>query len=227
MASCVPRCAPGGGVVSAPHAVATFSGQLAMSARRWVPVIEGGPRAMRDGASALEAAGLVGYTVPVIRVSVPRAPGCDIVTPRSRSVRTRRWSVDDAQPGSRPVRARSPVAAVRAGLWALSDRQAALVLTMAVQQRLVTAEQLGAEMLRVRRHWRRLLLHQVILDLLGGVQSMGELDVVRGCRRRSIPSPDSQVLRLPLLGLRIDPDAFFDQVRQALVAGGWVPDPAA
>jgi hypothetical protein len=35
-------------------------------------------------------------------------------------------------------------------LWARSDRQAALLLTMSVQHGLVSAEQLGLEMLRVR-----------------------------------------------------------------------------
>ena len=47
----------------------------------------------------------------------------------------------------------------------------------------------------IRRDKRRRLLHGVLLDLLGGVQSLGELDVLRGCRDRGIPEPDRQVLR--------------------------------
>jgi very-short-patch-repair endonuclease len=255
------------------RAVITFTGPLPIESRRWVAVIEGGPRAVLDGEAALQAAGLTGYSVGRMRVTVPRGAR---VRHRGSAVdvrQSRRWSPADVQPGSRPARTRAPVAAVRAALWAVSDRQAALVLTMAVQQRLVTAEQLGTELLRIRRDRRRLLLHQVVLDLLGGVRSLGELDVVRGCRERRLPVPDSQVvrrtprgtyyldfrwarwrvvlevdgiqhalaeqvvgdalrhntialtgdivLRLPLLGLRADPDAFFDQLREALVGQGW------
>lgn len=112
----------------------------------------------------------------------------------------------------------------------------------------------------------------MLLDLLGGVRALGELDFARMCRRRGLPEPSRQVvrrgrngryyldvhwddwgvvveidgihhawaqnlvadalrhndvtlahatvLRLPLLGLRVAPDEFFDQIQQALVAAG-------
>ena len=75
---------------------------------------------------------------------------------------------------SRLPRTNNAVAATRAALWARSDRKAALILTMTVQQRLASADQLGRAMLRVRRDRRRALIHAVIHDLLGGVQSLGE-----------------------------------------------------
>jgi very-short-patch-repair endonuclease len=170
-------------------------------------------------------------------------------------------------------RTRPAVAAVRGALWAVSDRQAGLLLTMTVQQRLATAEDIGIELLRVRRDKRRRLLHAVVLDLLGGARSMGELDVARLLRRRGLPAPDRQVLRrdgrrryyldlywdrwqlvveidgiqhtwaesvvsealrqnalslsgdtvlrLPLLGLRLAPEEFLDQIEAALTARGW------
>jgi very-short-patch-repair endonuclease len=40
-------------------------------------------------------------------------------------------------------------------------------------------------------------------------------------RQNSLVIADDRVLRLPLLGLRLEPDAFFDQIEQALVVGGW------
>jgi very-short-patch-repair endonuclease len=113
----------------------------------------------------------------------------------------------------------------------------------------------------------------VILDLLGGVRSLAELDVAGECRRRGLPEPSRQVirrgrgrtyvldiywvaysvvvevdgihhswaqnvvgdaarhndlaldgdivLRLPLLGLRVEPDTFFEQIARALRQGGW------
>ncbi|MBA2418449.1 MAG: hypothetical protein H0V59_05835 [Nocardioidaceae bacterium] len=77
-----------------------------MAPQQWNAVFERGPRAVLDGASALQAADLSGYVHDGIRVSVPR--------------------------GARGVpRVRPQVAAVRAGLWAQSDRQAALALVAA------------------------------------------------------------------------------------------------
>lgn len=159
-------------------------------------------------------------------------------------------------------------------MWAASDRQAALLLTMPVQQGLTTSELVGRALLAVHRDRRRALMHAVVLDLLGGVRSLGELDVARECRLRGLPEPDRQtvrrgrdgryyldvcwdayglvvevdgihhtwatsvvpdalrqnevvlrdarVLRLPLLGIRVAADDFFDQVERGLRAGGWL-----
>ncbi len=144
---------------------------------------------------------------------------------------------------------------------------------MTVQQGLATAEQLAVAALAVRRDKRRRLVHAVVLDLLGGARSLGEIDVARECRRRGMPEPTRQVLRrdknhryyldvywdqwglvlevdgiqhgwvenavddalrqnsvtlqnarvlrLPVLGLRVAPDEFFDQIEEALRAAGW------
>lgn len=174
--------------------VCVHRGPLIQDARYWVAVLEAGPRAYLDGASALVVAGLVNFKEPTIRVSVPRGAR---VYRRLRDVdirQTRRWSSDDVVPDGLP-RSRPAVAAVRAALWARSDRQAALVLTMTVQQGIATAAELGLEMLRVRRDRRRSFIHGVLHDLLDGVRSLGELDVARECRRRGLPEPTRQVPR--------------------------------
>ena len=252
------------------QSLVTHNGPLIEAARHWAAVFEAGPRAQLDGESSLIAAGLENYTAERIRVSVPR--GARVRRGKGLDIRqTRRWSADDLVDGGIP-RTRNDVAAVRAALWARSDKQAALLLTMAVQQGLTTAEKLGVEMLRIRRDRRRAFIHQVLLDLLGGVRSLGELDFARECRRRGLPEPTRQVvrrgrhgryyldviweawgvvveidgiqhswavslvsdalrqndvtlqnatvLRLPLLGLRVAPDEFFDQIERALVAAG-------
>ncbi len=178
---------------SGSQSVAIHTGPLSEEGRRWAAVFEAGPRAFLDGDSALVAGGLTGWSSDVLRISVPRG-----VKPRRGkgiNVRqTRRWAADDVAPSGIP-RSRPDVAAVRAALWARSDKQAALVLTMTVQQGLATAEQLGREMLRVRRDKRRAFIHLVLLDLLGGVRSLGELDFARECRRRGLPEPSRQVVR--------------------------------
>jgi very-short-patch-repair endonuclease len=108
---------------------------------------------------------------------------------------TRRCNADDLAEVAGPPRSRCETAAVRGALWARSDKQAALILSMAVQQRLVTVERLGAELLRVKRDKRRMFLNLVMLDLLGGARSLGEIDFARECRRRDLPEPGRQVLR--------------------------------
>lgn len=176
------------------QSVAVFTGPLPMPAREWAAVLEAGPRAFLDGASSLVAGGLQRFEVDRIRVSVPR--GARIRRGRGLDVRqTRRWAPGDLAPGSGVPRTRNEVAAVRGALWARSDRQAALLVTMAVQQGLVTAEQLGREMLRIRRDRRRIFLQTLVVDLLEGVRSLGELDFARACRRRGLPEPTRQVVR--------------------------------
>ena len=235
---------------------------------------------MLDGESSLLVAGLERYRVRRIRVTVPRGAR---IRHRGTSVdmrQTRRWSADDIDPDLPDPAHADRVAAVRAFLWALSDRQATLLLTMVVQQHLVSVDELAQAAIRIRRDRRRDLLHEVILELAGGVRSLGELDVVADVPRPSAapadePDPrarrpngryyldlrwaeyrlvvevdgiqhawanrvvddslrhnavalgDETVLRLPLLGLRLVPDAFFEQIEAGLRAGGWVPDVAA
>ena len=87
------------------------------------------------------------------------------------------------------------VAAVRAAGWAVSDRQAALLLLMPVQQRLTTpaALDLAASTCLGRR--RRAFIRGVVRDVALGVQSLGELDFARLCRLRGLPEPSRQVVR--------------------------------
>ncbi|MGI8523283.1 MAG: hypothetical protein ACR2K3_08230 [Nocardioides sp.] len=175
------------------QSVALATGPLTATGQEWAAVFEAGRRGHLDGASALIASGLTHFTVDRIRVSVPR--GHRVRRAKGLDIRqTRRWDGDDVAPTGVP-RTVPSVAAVRGALWARSDRQAALILTMTVQQGLATPEQLGLAALRIRRDRRRRLLHEVILDLMGGARSLGELDFARECRRRGLPEPTRQVVR--------------------------------
>jgi very-short-patch-repair endonuclease len=253
------------------QSVCVHNSVLSEIGERWAAVFQGGPRAQLDGSSALVADGLERFSVDRVRVSVPR--GARVRRNRRFDIRqTRRWSADDLVPSGIP-RTRVEVATVRAALWARTDKEATYVLTLVVQQGMAPPEAIGAELLRVRRDKRRLLLHAVVNDLLDGARSLGELDVGRELRRRGLPEPARQVLRrdranryyldlywsdlhlvvevdgihhawaenvvgdalrqnalaldgdtvlrLPLLGLRLDPEAFFGQIEQAMRAAGW------
>jgi hypothetical protein len=175
------------------QSVCTHNGDIGETGHLWGAVFQGGPRACLDGEAALVAAGLERYTLERIRVSVPR--GARVRRTTSYDIRqTRRWSAGDVAP-SGIRRTRVATAAVRAALWAKSDKQAAYLLTLVVQQGRATPEQLGVEALRVRRDKRRLLVHAIVNDLLDGGRSLGEIDVVAECRRRGLPPPARQVLR--------------------------------
>jgi hypothetical protein len=175
------------------QSICLHTGDLAVAAARWYAVIESGPRSALDGVSALEAAGLTGFEHDTIRVSVPR--GAPAVRRPGLMVRqTRRLQRSDVLPVGVP-RVRPPIAAVRAALWAVSDRQAATILAMVVQQRVCRAEDIGEALLDVRRHRRKKLLEAVVLDLLDGAQAMGELDFARLCRTYGLPAPERQAVR--------------------------------
>lgn len=175
------------------QSIGLTTGPLTPVARDWAAVFEAGPRAHLDGVSALLAAGLTHFTAERVRISVPR--GARVRRGQGLDIRqTRRWSAEDLATSGIP-RTRVEVAAVRAALWAVSNKQAALLLTMSVQQGLTTPVALGLEALRIRRDKRRLFIHAVILDLAGGVRSLGELEFAQECRRRGIPEPDRQVVR--------------------------------
>lgn len=252
------------------QSIAVHTGPLSRCGHHWAAVFEAGGRGCLDGVSALIASGLEHFTEDTIRVSVPRG----VLARRADGVeirQTRRLAAGDVAPSGIP-RTRPEVAGVRAALWARSDKQAALLLTMVVQQRLTTAERLGAQAMRVSRDGRRLLITAVISDLLGGVRSLGEHEFAQMCRARGLPEPSRQVvrrapdgrwyldvcweewgvvvevdgiqhewavnvvadalrhnaialeraivLRLPLLGLRVAPDGFFEQIVEALVGQG-------
>jgi very-short-patch-repair endonuclease len=175
------------------QSIAVHTGPLPMLGAHWAAVFEAGPRGCLDGTSSLIAGGLEHFSEEVVRVSVPRgvlvrrAPGIDVR-------QTRRLRAVDLEPTGIP-RTRPHVAGVRGALWARSDKQAALVLTMVVQQRMTTPERLGAELLLVRRDRRRDLVTAVVTDLLGGVRSLGEHEFARMCRERGLPEPTRQVVR--------------------------------
>lgn len=102
-------------------------------------------------------------------------------------------------------------AVIHAAQLAVSDRQAALLICLAVQQRLVAPARLLAAWQTVRRSPRRALIDAVIRDVCDGVHSLGELDFARMCRRHGLPRPSHQVVR-SLPGGRIYLDVEWEDI---------------
>lgn len=250
------------------HTVAVHTAALTERAQWHRAVWEVCAGAALDGVTALIAAGLKGYEEEHLTVSVPH--GSDPNRPGDVRVHeTRMRRPDDVIDAGVP-RVRPGVAAVRGALWAVSDRQAALIIVMAVQQRIAAAKQVAGALQQVKRHARREFLTVIVSDVRDGARALGELDFSRLCRQRGLPEPSRQVvrrgprgrvyldvcwdqlgvvveiegihhgaaatqmddalrqnaltiahdsvLRIPLLGLRLTPDAFMNQVDQMLTA---------
>ena len=132
----------------ADQSVCLHNGPVGELGQWWAAVFQGGPRACLDGASALVAGGLERFSVDRTRVSVPR--GAKVRRTPAYDIRqTRRWDPADLAPAGIP-RTRPDVAAIRAALWAKTDRQATYLLTLTVQQGIAPAGAIAREALRVR-----------------------------------------------------------------------------
>ena len=161
----------------------------------WRAVWETGSGAALDGPAALVAAGLIGFDPARIDVSVPKGN-------RSRRVdgvrRHRRVEMPPTSGAGLP-RVDVPAAAVHSAAWAGSDRQAALLLCLVLQQRLTSPDRLLAawrsSTIRVGRDRRR-VLSAVVADLCDGARSLGELDFTAMCRAAGLPAPSRQVVRV-------------------------------
>lgn len=245
------------------HTVVIGSGEPTGEALLWRAVWETGAGAALDGAAALVAGGLTGFRPEMIDVSLPTDNRRHSVPGVRRHRRVQPLPVV----GAGPPRVRPEVAVIHAAQWARSDREAALLLCLVLQQRLVTPDTLLTAWRGVTRSQRRQLIEAVVRDVCDGAQSLGELDFAALCRRRGLPTPTRQsvrvlpggrvyldvawddiglvveidgghhalalgpvadalrqnevvlgaerVLRIPVLGLRLEPDAFLNQVVRA------------
>ncbi len=173
------------------HTVAVGGVPAMGRARLWWAVWESGPGAALDGAAALVAAGMTGFSLDVIDVVVPnRNRGRALLGVRVRSRR-------EVGPviGAGLVRTRPEWATIRAAQWAASERTAALLICLPVQQRIVLPDRLLHAWASVRRSPRRVFLNRVLRDVCDGAHSLGELDFSAICRRHAVPVPTRQVLR--------------------------------
>jgi len=246
---------------------------LGRRARSRVAVWEAGDRAALDGASALAWHGLAGFDDGV-HVVVPW-PHRTVDWPGAVVHPSRLWHPDDIEVRDGLRVTKPAVSAIRAAMWARSDRAAATVMAMSVQQKICDATDLMLEARRLNRHKRRPLLLVIARDIAEGAEALSELDFAVWCRRRRLPTPSRQVLRrgfnarafldvlwddwnvaveiegahhdapehavddalrqnavtidhvhflrIPVLGLRTQPNVFMDQVTAMLRAAGWSP----
>ncbi|TWP36158.1 hypothetical protein [Leekyejoonella antrihumi] len=175
------------------HTVAVRTGALTILATQWCAIWETGAGAVLGGVTALQAAGLTGFDSGMSHVSVLRGHSPRRLRPVRLHELTTRLS-DEVDARGVP-RVRPGVAALRAAGWAVSDRQAALLLVLPVQQRLVSASRLEELLPVIPLQRRRGLIHSLVRDIADGAESLGELDFAGLCRQWGLPEPSRQVLR--------------------------------
>jgi hypothetical protein len=173
--------------------VALHNGPLSDAARRWVAVLESGPRAAVSGVTGLQHDGVEALTDELIHLLVPKGTIKRQLHGVARH-ESRRWRSEDLET-SGLRRTKPAVSAVMAALWAVTERQATFFLILPVQQGLCTPAQLAEALERVRRHRFRKALWLAVADIVDGARSVGELDIGRGLARRGLPKPSRQVLR--------------------------------
>ncbi len=174
--------------------VAVHTGPLSETADRWRCLWEVGHLiAVLDGVTSLAVAGLRSFDDAQVHVSVMH--GCR--PPRVGGVRLHRVvrRVEDEVLDAGIPRTKPAVAAARAAAWARTNRQAALILALTVQQGIAPAMEVlaAAEVISSRR--RRRFIRATLRDLAGGAHSLGELDFSALCRRRGLPEPSRQEMR--------------------------------
>ncbi|MBO1754048.1 hypothetical protein [Allobranchiibius sp. CTAmp26] len=174
------------------HTVLLAGAELADECRWWSAVWESGPGAVLDGVTALTAAGLRKFEEETVHVSVPssnrvhRSPGVTVHRPNT---------VGPVIYSSVP-RVRPELACLRAAAWARTDRTAALLVSMSVQQRIVDRGRLIATWDGITYSAKRSLLDQVIRDVCDGAESLGELDFGALCAAYGLPRPNRQIRRV-------------------------------
>ena len=113
------------------HTVAIGSPELGALAQMWRAVWESGSGARLDGATALVADGMKGFTLPVIDVSVPGRnrhhvlDGIRLHTPR----------IPAPMVGAGIPRVSVEIGTIHAAQWAVSDRQAGLLVCLPMERR--------------------------------------------------------------------------------------------
>lgn len=149
----------------------------------WRAVWDVGGDACLDGISSLLAWGLKRWTTDRVHVSVPRTARYHRVDGVAVHVLRRRGRVVVA---SGVPRTPPEVAALRAAMWARSDREAATVLTIGVQQRIVHPARMLTAWGAIARCRRHALLSRLVPLVADGAQALSEIDFAELGRARGV-----------------------------------------
>ena len=172
--------------------VCTTTGPLSRQQLMWAGVLHAGPGSAIGGLTALELRGLRRWRRDEVSVLLAKSHNLEPL-PGVSFVETRR-PVRLFATGELPTWRTEPAALLYAA-YRPSTRTALGLLAAVVQQRLTTPRALLHELPRLQPLRHSKLFRATLEELGQGSQSMGELDLVRMCRREGLPPPDRQTPR--------------------------------
>lgn len=174
--------------------VVLHNGPLTDSQRRWVALLAAAPGSALAGATSLIVDGFEGFQPARPQIVQPmgsRRPGYQDVIPH--------WSIYlgdvDIHPLRRPRRTRSARSLLDEASWSNGHRRARALILAGVQQQIVRPRDLRESLSRRGACRHRALIVESILDAVGGVQSLPELDFEMIRRRNGLPTPTRQSVR--------------------------------
>jgi hypothetical protein len=178
----------------------TTTGPLSREQRLWVGVLQADRPAALAGLTALEVAGLRGWTREEVTVLVPKSDD-PVRLDGYRFLETRR-DVPALTAPSAPPRLRVEPATLLFAAYERSERTGCALLAAVVQQRLTTVGRLREELAALRPLRRAPLFRLLLGDIEGGAQSMAEVDLGRVCARFGLQAPNRQTPRRDRNGRR-------------------------
>jgi hypothetical protein len=189
-------------------AVVLHGGEPSEIQRQWAAVLSSQRLAAIDGRAAARAYRLKGFEPGVIDV-ILTAGSKPVAIPGVCWHRSERFDEFDLDPHANPPRVKRARAFVDAAAWTPSPRIACALLVASVQQRLVSASILRAEILAAGPIRHRAELLTVVTDIEGGADSLAEIDFTKIARRVGLPPPLRQSIRYGPDGRRRYLDADF------------------
>ena len=192
-----------------PMVVATFTGKLAWEQLAWAGHLHAGPASLLGGLTSARLRGLRGWDRDLVEVLIPH--GTEVAPlPGVTLTRSRRDLGAFAGRGIHSHVAQLEPAVLLRASSGMSERAAGGLLASAVQQKLVSADQLLGWLPKLHPLPRARLLRSLLLDIRGGAESMAEIDLGRVCRRGGLASPDRQRRRQDQAGTWRWTDAEWD-----------------
>jgi hypothetical protein len=161
----------------------------------WLGVLHAGPGALLGGLTAAGLAGLKNWQRDDITVLTPYEAGRPTPIEGFAFVRTRRSLGDLRAKDGAPPRCLLEPAVLLFAAAERNPRTAQGALAAAVQQRLTTPEALLSWLDELAPLPHAALLRSALHDMVGGAQSVAEMDVKRMCVAFGLRLPDRQVKR--------------------------------
>jgi hypothetical protein len=213
--------------------IVTHSGPLGHHQLLWIALVGAGGQAALGGLTAARLDGLTGFDDPRIHLLVPVSRHVRTELPALVVVhRSRPFGPADVHPARQPPRTRFARSILDAASWIRPEDGSRAILAAAVQQRLVRADHLAAELARRGANRRRGLITATIADIADGAQALSELDFGGLTRRYRLPAPSRQVLRRDCAGHTRWLDTYWEPARLVaeidglwhMEAGAWWAD---